>query len=187
MGMRMVRVVVVLLGLVLATPAAAQSFTDPQVATIKAAILADPALNATADTYPDGARVLAGLLNANASPAFIVWKSSESIREVGKAFDGGELSGLTSLNHTRLQTLGVFLSGGVSPQRANHRQFFDDIFSGAGGANTRASLLALWKRSARYIEKILATGTGSDASPGTLVFEGTITPEAAHNARRSGS
>ena len=57
---------------------------------------------------------------------------------------------------------------------ADVRQMFNDIWSGAGGANTRTSLLALWKRSALLGEKIFATGTGSDASPATLTYEGNL-------------
>jgi len=177
------RVVLVLALCFFAAPAWAQSLTPAQLATLKTYITNDATFNARPNDQA-GATATATDLNAlTTAPVFIVWKSSESIREVGKAFDGGELAGLTSLNHTRLQTLGVFLSGGISPQRANHRQFFDDIFSGAGGVNTRAALLALWKRTARRIASVFATGTGSDASPATLVFEGTVSYSDVLNAR----
>lgn len=120
---------------------------------------------------------LAALYNANASPAFTVWKSNVSINAVGKAFNGSELAGLTSANQTRLQTIALYLQDGVNPSIASNRAFFDDVFSGASGANTRAALLALWKRAATRLEKLFATGTGSDASPGLLVVEGSISPD----------
>ena len=63
---------------------------------------------------------------------------------------------------------------GVNPSLAERRAFFDEVFSVAAGATTRAQLLALWKRPATRTEKIFATGTGSDASPATLTFEGSI-------------
>ena len=103
-----------------------------------------------------------------------MWKSLVSIADVGRKINGGELAGLTTLNVTRLQCIATYLAGGISPVLADHRAFFDDIFSGAGGATTRAALLALWKRVASRVERLFATGTGSDASPGTLVFEGAI-------------
>lgn len=168
--------------LALATPAWAQ-FTPAQMAAIRDAIAADPALTAIPNTYPAGATALSAALNADYAPAFTVWRTAVTIGEVGKAFDGGDLAGLTATNHTRLQTLAIYLAGGVNPSLANNRQFFDDIFSGAGGAATRANLLALWKRKARYIEKIFAAGAGTDVSPALLVYQGTIGPADAFNAR----
>lgn len=103
------------------------------------------------------------------------WKTSVTITQIGDKINGTELAGLSSLNSTRLQTVVALSSAGVNPSLVDRRQFFDDIFSGAGGATTRANLLALWKRLCRNVEKVFATGTGSDASPATLTFEGTIT------------
>lgn len=65
----------------------------------------------------------------------------------------------------------------------SNRAFFDDVFSGAGGTNTRAALLVLWKRLATRIEKLFATGTGSDAVPATLVFEGEVSVQDIIEAR----
>jgi hypothetical protein len=103
-----------------------------------------------------------------------VWKTLVTITQVGDKINGTELAGLSSLNSTRLQTVVILSAGGVNPSLLDRRQFFDDIFSGAGGATTRANLLALWKRLCRNVEKVFATGTGSDASPATLVFEGSV-------------
>jgi hypothetical protein len=126
----------------------------------------------------------AALLNAAAAPSNnIAWKTNVAIREVGDKLNGTELSGLTSLNHTRLQTVITISQFGVNPSLADRRQFFDDIFSGAGGATTRASLLALWKRTMTVAEKLYATGTGSDASPATLVEEGPVTVANVSEAR----
>lgn len=175
--------VVLWLALSVSLPAAAQPFTDAQKQTLKSAILGDPTLNATPNTYPAGAEQLASLLNAEAVPDFFVWRTSVSIGEVGRNFSASELAGLTTLNHTRLQTLAIYMSGGVNPSLLSVRTFFDDVFSGAGGVSTRAALLALWKRKALRIERIFATGTGSNAVPATLVFEGTISAADAFNAR----
>lgn len=116
---------------------------------------------------PDNAAQVANWYNLARSPAWVTWRQSVSIGEVGKTFNATELAGLTSLNTQRLQNLAAWLAAGVNPSLASVRQFFDDIFSGAGGANTRTALLALWKRNATNAQKLFSSGTGSDASPAT--------------------
>lgn len=160
------------------------ALTTAQLATLKADILADPVL-AAKPLNSDGAFDIAKAYNLAASPAFTVWKTLVPIGEVGKAFSGSELAGLTTGNQSRLQTLAQYLADGVNPSILENRQFFDDVFSGAGGVNTRAKLLALWKRLATRGEKLFATGTGSDASPATLVFEGQISYQEVEQARNS--
>lgn len=158
------------------------ALTSAQLATLKADIQADSTLNAKPNN-PDGNTDIANAYNANASPLFTVWKTNVTITRVGDAFNGTELAGLTTANQTRLQTIAQFSPMGVNPSLADRRQFFDDVFSGAGGTTTRANLLALWKRLARRGEKLFATGTGSDASPATLTFEGVLTYQDVSQAR----
>jgi hypothetical protein len=158
--------------------------TPAQYATLKAAILADSTLAALPIT-DNGSSQIADAMNQIAVPDFVVWKTNVSITAVGDAINGGELSGLTTLNSTRLQTIALYSTNGVNPSIADRRQFFDDVFSGAGGALTRAKLLTLWKRLALRIEKVYAVGTGTDASPATLSFEGTITYRDVTTARQS--
>lgn len=183
MSRRLCLVVLLVLCVLSAVPAWAQSrLTTQQLATLKTAIEADPVLAAWPNT--DGGNIeIAKAMNLNAAPTFTVWKTAVSIGDVGRAFNAAELAGLSSLNHTRLQTLAIYLSSGVNPSTAAVRAFFDDIFSGSGGANTRAALLALWKRLATRAEKLYATGTGSDASPATLVVEGALTVRDVETAR----
>jgi hypothetical protein len=56
------------------------------------------------------------------------------------------------------------------------RAAFDDVFSGtgAGAVNNRAHIVAMSRRLASRIEKLLATGTGTTGSPATMGFEGPI-------------
>lgn len=147
--------------------------TLEQSATLRDNIAADGALSVLPNDS-DTAFAIAAIYNTAASPAFTVWKTNVSIGEVGRKFNGSELAGLTTGNQSRLQTIAAFLTDGVNPSLIDNRIFFDDVFSGAGGTNTRANLLALWKRLALRIEKLFATGTGSDAAPGTMAFEGQI-------------
>jgi hypothetical protein len=160
------------------------ALTPQQLTTLKNDIVADPVLNAQPNNS-DGAFDIAVAYNLNASPNFTVWKTNVLINDVGKKFNGAELAGLTTANQTRLQTIAMYLAGGVNPSLIDNRQFFDDIFSGAGGATTRANLLALWKRLATRAEKLYATGTGSDPSPATMTFEGPISFQDVLNARNS--
>jgi hypothetical protein len=158
--------------------------TTQQLATMKADILANPDLNSKPNNS-DGAFEIARLYNLDAAPNFTVWKTNVPINDVGKKFNGTELAGLTTGNQTRLQTLAMYLAGGVNPTLPDCRQFFDDVFSGAGGATTRANLLALWKRLASRVEKLYATGTGTDPAPATLTFEGDLSYQDVMTARAS--
>jgi hypothetical protein len=157
--------------------------TPAQQAALKAAILADPTLNAFPNTSDGNFDLCAQKLNVNASPAFIVWKTQVSLNEVGLAFDGAELSNLVTANTSRLQVRAAFQIAGENPAIASTRTFYDQVFS-VGGI-TRTNLAALWKRSALLGEKILATGTGSDPNPATLGYVGMLNPNDVAMARSS--
>ena len=161
------------------------ALTPAQYATLKAAILADATLNAYPNTSDGNYDLCQQKLNVLASPVFVVWKGNVSILATGQAFNGTEWAGMTSGNHTRLQSVAQYLSAGYNAANSSIRAMFDDIWSGAGGANTRAALLALWKRSALLGEKLLSTGTGSDAAPATMGYEGNISPADVQIARSS--
>ena len=158
--------------------------TTAQQAALKAAILADPVLNAFPNTG-DGAYAIRDLLIKEFTPDFIVWKSKVPIGAIGVGFNSAELGGLTTANTNRLIALAHYLLDGINPSIPANRAFFDDIFNGAGGVLTRASLAVLWKRKATYIEKILASGTGTDALPATMLFEGGLSHDEVFAARNS--
>ena len=160
------------LALLLLFSANAWALTTAQLTTLAADINAQASL-ASARANKDATLCIL-FYNATASPAWTVWKTNVSVTEVGRAFNGAELAGLTTGNQTRLQTIAQYSAAGINPSLADQRAFFDDVFSGAGGTNTRARLLILWKRLATAGEKLFSTGTGSDASPATLVVEGAI-------------
>ena len=145
--------------------------TPEQLTTLKAAILAetDPAFVALRQAGAVGA--MADFYNQPST--FVAWKTSVTRNEVGKTFVASALAAITAGNNDKLANFAAW-NDTVNPSRADQRQFFDDIFSVAAGASTRAALLALWKRFATRGERVFATGTGSDAAPGSLVFEGTI-------------
>lgn len=154
--------------------------TNAQLVTLKAAILADPAL-AAQPMNDDGHFAIADLLNQPFSPSYTVWKTNVTNEQIVATVDAVELVGLTTGKLTAYQCL--LWSNGVNPSKANVRNGFDQVFSAAGGVTTRASLLVLWKRLAKYGEKIFATGTGTDAVPASLTFEGNISGNDVSQAR----
>lgn len=120
----------------------------------------------------------ANTLNGTASPDFWVWRTSVEKREVlyqpspnggttftfvGNGFitrSAGELECWNQLFNTTLT---------CNPSLANVRQAFSDIFSGTGNAAAnRTHLLSVARRKATIAEQLLATGTGSTASPATM-------------------
>ena len=123
--------------------------------------------------------------NAPTSPAIIVWKNSVTVSEVGRAMNSSEVAGLTTANTNRLQVMAAYSGGAFNPSITDVRAGFDSVFSGAGGTNTRAALLALYKRTATRFEDLFKTGTGTDASPATLstldargaIIQGTISSD----------
>lgn len=195
--MRLARLLTTAVLLVLPAPLVAQSLTLAQLQTLKTDIagnttavpsglpecanLVGLAVNALPNATDPNA-CIAAVYNLANSPAFTVWKTKVPKVTVGETFNAAELAGLTSLNTQRLQNLAAWLDT-INPSLLTVRTFFDDVFSGAGGTNTRAALLILWKRLASRFERLYATGTGSDPSPATLVVEGTLSGATVGNAR----
>ena len=139
--------------------------TTQQAATLKAFILADPVLS----TFPmnsDGSYAIADLLNKPAEPAFIVWKTGVSIDEIMR--DGMDWAHVDNLSVGKariwdwLGRLGV-INASVSADLAR-----------AGYVVVRAAIYVHCKRSATVLEKLFATGAGTDAVPAAMVIEGAI-------------
>ena len=66
-------------------------------------------------------------------------------------------------------------SHSFNPSRTNVRAGIDAVWVGtAADLNVRAAVYVHCKRSATRAEKLFASGTGSDASPATMAFEGDL-------------
>ena len=153
------------------------ALTDAQKVTLKAHILANPDAIVIAALTDGSHAVLAEWYSSAASPAFIVWKSHLDTNSIvdSTAFSGA--GGFIARTAGEREAYALLVSrGSINPSLATIRQKFSDIFSGSGvGApETRTALLALSKLSALNVEKVFATGTGTDASPATLVYEGPV-------------
>jgi hypothetical protein len=148
--------------------------TDAQKVTIKADILAN------ADTlaaYNIGnLDALEKLYNAAAAPAFTVWRSVLTSEQARAAVSGGDgLAQLDNLTAGKRDSLLWLFDGNTQPANAAQR---DAITNLCGTQNVlKAAILAAQKRTASRIEKLFATGTGSDASPATLMVEGPVSYE----------
>lgn len=142
---------------------------NAQLTALKAAVLAET--NATLV-----ARRTAGNHDGiakwyNGASTVIVWRSSVAKSDVLEQI---AIADLTALTADQRDMLRVYLSGEVVPSnRARVRAAFASLF-GASGTATR--LAALWKRPATFAEAIFASGgSGTDADPHKLGFEGDIT------------
>lgn len=156
--------------------------TNAQKLLVKAEITADPALNNEPNT-PDGNFAIALALNAQAVPDYYVWRTDVPTSDVKKAIVWTEYNGQSVSNQN---AFALMISNGIiNASQVNVRQGIQDIFSGPQQAGTRNALTEIAKRTARRIEKVLATGTGTQASPATMGYEGTISyqdVEASRNA-----
>ena len=112
----------------------------------------------------------------NKASTFIVWRALVNISEIGTNVNYNAVGALTTANSSRV-TLFFNMNPGDFNPKADVRQFFTDTFSGAlagAGAETRAALEALWRRAATRVEKLFATGVGTDTTPGALVYVGPV-------------
>lgn len=158
--------------------------TPQHLAAIKAAILADPALAAQPNNS-DGAFAIAEALNLPAAPAFIVWKTSVNIDEIMRnGMDWARVDNL-SVGKARIwDWLGRL--GSFDASRINVRAGIDAAWVGtAADLAVRAQVYTHCKRSASLVEKLLSTGTGSDAAPAAMGAEGPISYQEVQAARNS--
>ena len=109
----------------------------------------------------------------NQQSTFVVWRTNLTAKEMHGAYIWTEMDSFT--NAAKQFQFNLLLSTGeIDPSDANIRTGLQEIFTGPSFATTRANLIALAKRFATRGEAMLATGTGSDADPGTLVYEGSL-------------
>lgn len=149
-------------------------FTPAQAATIKAYIDSVPALAALPNDS-DSAVIIAAALNAFASPDFIVWRTDVRAGEIGDAWQGNDIDGMSALNMQRLQLLLASSPQGVfDMSRADRRAGFENPFGTNQNNGSRVAMRASWKRKATVAEKLLSTGTGSDNSPAVMSYQGVV-------------
>ena len=158
--------------------------TPQQLQTLKAAINANP----TWAAYPltsGYANVIADAMNVLADPAFIVWRTNVTDAEIMQnGFDWTRVDNL-SVGKSRVWDW-MFRFGYINPSKTNVRAGIDQTWVGtAADLAVRAAVYTHCKRSATVAEKLFATGTGSDASPAVMAFEGALSADDVAQARES--
>lgn len=109
----------------------------------------------------------------NASTSFVCWKSTMTPTEARKAItSGAQLSQLDNLTVGKRDALLYALDESVDTNNSAVRGAIEDL---CGTQNTlKAALIAAMKRTVNKAEQLLAAGTGTDAVPATLGWEGQI-------------
>jgi hypothetical protein len=160
--------------------------TTQQLQTLKAYILSVPEL-AAQPMNSDGDYAIAEALQAIATPEFIVWRSSVTQDEIMQnGFDWVRVDNL-SVGKARIwEWLFNNESRVMNPSKINVRAGIDECWKGtAADLAVRAAVYLHCKRSANVLEKLFATGTGTDASPATMAVEGSLSYSEVTNARNS--
>lgn len=152
--------------------------TPEQTATLKAYILADPVLGPKTSGPGTDYGAIADALNLDASPTFVVWRTSVTREEIQSddAFDFTQVDNLTNGSKFRIwDWMFDNASKSINPSKPNIRAGIAATWTGTAALNAvQAVVLARCKRKARRVERVFATGTGSTAVPGFLVFEGSL-------------
>lgn len=160
--------------------------TPAQLATLKAAIIADQSL-ASQPLTSGGALAIADALNQQASPSFTVWKTSVSRDDVTvDGFDWTQVDNLTT-GQARIWDLLFDNSGkAINFGELGKRSAISECWKGTTGKVAVATFIfTKAKRTATRFEKLYATGAGSDPSPGVLVIEGAVSSQDVQAARES--
>lgn len=182
--------------------------TPAQLATLKAAILADGTMSSKPMTS-GGALEIAGILNAAASPVYNVWRSSTPASDILDAITWANLTPADTADGTATFTnralvcqakqmnIQVLLQGrdSLATGRASVRGGLSDALqnvpAGAGGALLDAGwagankVKAAITRQASVVEKLFATGSGTTATPSSMGYEGPVSSDDVQAARES--
>lgn len=153
------------------------SLSPAQQATLKAAILADPVLAPLTSGPGTDFNSIMLAMNAAASPAFVVWRTSVTRAEFqdDDAFDWTVVDNLSTGSKFRIWEWMFGTTGSINPSKAKIRAGIAACWVGnAALVVVQNAIIARCKRNATRIEKLLATGTGSDATPAVLSFEGSV-------------
>lgn len=162
--------------------------TPQQLTTLKAAILAetDPAFIVMRTANDETS--MAGWYNSPTSPAFVVWRNVVSRDELQNldAFNWTVVDNLVTNSKFRIwEWMFENPERNFNPSKANIRAGIAACWTGnAQLLAVQTAILAACKRTATRVEKLYATGTGSDATPALLVFEGSITAQDISDALR---
>lgn len=149
--------------------------TDSQMQSLAAAIRAstDPAVVAALAIRNDVA-----LTDwANSASTFVVWKTRAAQDELMQlaGFDWVQIDNLTAGQARIWEWLFANNDRAIDPSKAQIRAGIGECWKGtAAKVAVGTAVLNGCKRFATMVEKLFATGTGTDATPGALTFDGSV-------------
>lgn len=144
--------------------------TPAQLLTLRTAVLADQELAAVGRNDTELARLL------NLPTAFICWRTLVSQDEIMQnGFNWVRVDNL-SVGKARIwEWLFDNSQQAINPSKPNVRAGIAECWKGtAPDLAVQAAVLAHCKRAATRAESILASGTGTDATPGMFGYEGQV-------------
>ena len=122
----------------------------------------------------DTAYFIAQELNKPEISTYIVWKTSVPVEEIMR----------NGMDWTRVDNLSVGKAriwdwmtrlGDLNPSKANIRAGIDAVWVGTSAdLAVRATVYSHCKRQATVVEKLFASGSGTDSSPSTITLESPI-------------
>lgn len=150
--------------------------TNAQKATLKAAILAETDATLVQYRVNGQTTMIAEWYNRPAEPAHYVWRSTFTSAEAREAIAGGDgLGQLDNLTAGKRDALLWLFEGVTQPSNEAQRTA---ILGLCGTQNTlKTSITAAQKRATSRVEKLFATGIGSEVSPATLGWEGPLSAD----------
>ena len=160
--------------------------TPAQLTTLKAAILANPALTQYVTDRRDD--LIAAHYNEAASPAVTVWKTTVTRDEVSvDGFDWTQVDNLTVGQGRIWDWLFDNSQSAINPADSGKRSGISECWKGtAAKVAVGTFVLGLCKRSANRVEALFATGTGSVASPSVMTAEGDVSVNEISNLLNAG-
>jgi hypothetical protein len=158
--------------------------TTAQIAIVKA----DIAANTDTNNIPagsDGSWTIANLYNELAVPDYFVWRTNVPADEVMRnGMDWTRVDNL-SIGKARIWEWMTKL-GSFNASKANIRAGIDACWVGtAADLAVRAAVYTHCNRPATRLEKLLAAGIGTVASPATMAYEGTVSYQNIDTVRTS--
>jgi hypothetical protein len=150
------------------------ALTRSQATTLRAAILAEPALAAALAIRNDTA--IANYCNAAASPVQKAWKTVYTGIEL---FEAATITDYMARSDVERQAFDLLESVGVmDPSRNKIRNAIAEIFSGSTNSNSRTNILNDMTRNATWAEVRLGgtEATTSDVTAWRLNWDGVLTP-----------
>lgn len=143
------------------------SLTPAQLTALKSLVEGDPALAAFPNNS-DGNYKIARLLNLEADPAWVIWRTNVTRREIlQNGFDWTRLDNL-SVGKARIWA-DIFVDGYINPSKANVRTGIEAVWVGtAADLAVRAAVFVHCKANASRVQKLFSTGTGTTNSPADL-------------------